>query len=237
MKRWRVLASGLGLVVLGAAITGVGTSVAASATEALVGLLGNDYLVAAAVAALALAVTVPVAVSARASALDQATMPTPEATLAMPRPGETVDEALESGVAFVPYVSRDRKEAVRQEVRRTAVDVVARRDSCSRDDARERVADGSWTSDEAAAAFLATDDAPSRDVARSDGVGAYLGALAHGDTLFQRRARRTTAVIAGESSTDPSSDHRTGTGRDEPRRETPERATATRRAASTEGSR
>jgi hypothetical protein len=193
MKRRRSVAAALGVVVLFASVTVVGSALGAPVGTILLATLGNDYLVAAAVASLGLLLAVPVLLSARASTLDQATMPTPERGLAMQTPGAAFDEVLDSRIVLVPYVPADRREAVRTELRTTAVDVVAHTSSASRPEAAARVATGSWTDDETAAAFL-DDEAPNSSSIRA--LGARLGtALWSGDSPFQRSARRTSMII------------------------------------------
>ncbi|WP_435317337.1 DUF7269 family protein [Haloarchaeobius sp. TZWSO28] len=198
MNRRRLLAGVLGVLALVAGITALGTDLGAPVADALLELLGNDYLVATAVAALGFLLAIPVLLSARASTLDQASMPTPERSLAMPAPGTRFDETLEDRFLVVPYVTADRREAVREELRGTAVDVVAHTSGASRHEAAERVDDGSWTDDETVADFLAME----RDGSPDSSLTARLRALARGDSLFQSRARRAARTIVDHADTE-----------------------------------
>ncbi|WP_439025433.1 DUF7269 family protein [Haloarchaeobius sp. DT45] len=194
MNRRRLLTAVLGLAALVAGATALGSDLGAPVADALVEALGNDYLVAAAVAGLGILVAVPVLLSARASTLDQATMPTPEESLAMPAPGEAFDDLLDARFVVVPHVESERRETVREELRETAVDVVANASASSRREATVRVEEGTWTTDQTAARFLAAD----RD---GHSISARVRALARGDSLFQHRARRTARTIVEHADT------------------------------------
>ncbi|WP_435362187.1 DUF7269 family protein [Haloarchaeobius sp. DFWS5] len=188
MKRARMAVGAIGLFLGLAAITAVGTPLGGVATDALVAALGNDYLAAVVIASLGVLVAIPILISSRSGTLDQASLPAPEVSLAMPAPGDDFDDALDSSVLFVPYLDSDRKDEVRSELRDAAIDVLARTSASSRRDAISQVVSGEWTEDAAAAAFLA-------DGKRGFEFGARASALARGDNLFQHRARRTARAI------------------------------------------
>lgn len=90
---------------------------------------------------------------------------------------------------------RDRTSApvpdeVRAELRAVVTALVAERDDCSRDDARERVLAGEWTDDRYVAALLADADGPTAPLA--DRVRDWLRA----EPGFLRQLDRTTDEIA-----------------------------------------
>ncbi|WP_267642389.1 DUF7269 family protein [Haloarchaeobius amylolyticus] len=193
MNRRRFLTAVLGVLALVAGVTALGSDLGEPVAETLLAALGNDYVVAAAVAGLGLLVAVPVLLSARASTLDQATMPKPEESLTKPAPGDDFDETLTADVLMVPHVSADRRETVREDLRESAVAVVAQATGTGRHEAAERVRQGTWTDDEAVARFLA-ESGDQRSPGSS--LTARLRALAGGDSPFQHRARRTARAIA-----------------------------------------
>lgn len=186
----RGVAAALGVVGLAAAAAVVvapaaGEGVSAVAA-ALLALAGNDYVLAAVVAAAALAVVAALVGLRGVGGVDAATPPNPETVQSAPRPGDEFDRAVGTGSnRWRPSGDVDR-EAVRERLRRAAVRSTAHRDDLSRDEAAARVGDGAWTDDRVAAAFLA------------DGGGGptrRLLGLVPGGWRFRRDARRTVDVL------------------------------------------
>jgi hypothetical protein len=144
-------AAGLASLAL-AALVVVSPSVAAYVPmDAVLELLGNDYVLLVVVAALALAAFRVVLAARTVAGVREATPPPVEGTSA-DAPGRVLDEAID-GLSPLRVTERHRR--VHERVRTAAVETVAEADRCSRDAARERVESGEWTDDRRAATFLA----------------------------------------------------------------------------------
>lgn len=83
----------------------------------------------------------------------------------------------------------EERKAVRERLARIAVRVLIREYSCSRLEAQEYLADGSWTADSEAAAFFAT------DLIDPDDFYENLKASFVDESQFQRRARRAVSEL------------------------------------------
>lgn len=191
MNRRRTL---LGLTGATALLVAVGGLASVLPVRSAVGVLGNDYLLVAAIAAAGLVAALPALVSGRASNVQQATVPTPETPATVPPAGATFDEAVGSWRFRLPLYGREQRRAVRDRLRSAAVGTVMRERNCSRDAARRRIATGEWTDDPGVAAYLGggedVDDPPRA------GVGGRVGALLSGETWHERQARRTAEHVA-----------------------------------------
>lgn len=186
--RLRVLLGAVGaLVLVGALVTAGG--LAAGVVSALRAAVDNVYLLVMALGAAAVALGTVVLLSSRASVrvrdLPEVERPTPA-----PVPGEALEARLGSWRTSLPVVGRSARAAVRERLRAAAVWTVAAERGITEDAAETVVADGSWTDDAVAAAFLSSDP---HAVALTD----WLRALAHADPPFRYRARRTIAAIRG----------------------------------------
>lgn len=182
-----------GVLLLGLSVAVSDGGVLADLVGAAVTALGNDYLLLAAIAAGGLVLAGAMIASGRAGNLDQARMPDPERPIAVPAPGGRFDERV-GGLRFgLPVVGRSAREAVRERLRATAVDVTMRAQGCGRAEAERRVAEGRWTDDPEAAAFLAEgSELPS--------AGGTVAALLDGETPQGRRARRTADALVDRAS-------------------------------------
>ncbi|WP_276282833.1 DUF7269 family protein [Halorussus caseinilyticus] len=201
MKRYRVASGASGVLALGVALT-LGGGPADGAVEAMLTALGNDYLVVATFAGVGLLVAGSALMSGRSDTLRQTETPTPERPVTAPAAGDGVDEALESRTALAPVVGDERRERLRERLRTAAVETWVRRGECSREEARERLDDGSWTDDDEAASFLA---------GRGPGVEPRIAALLRAEPWSRRGARRAVAAIAERESEDAGDE--TGGGR------------------------
>jgi len=83
----------------------------------------------------------------------------------------------------------DRRERIRDRLETATVAALTDASGCSAADAREALAEGSWTDDPDAAAFFAPHVAPSRSLREQ------LRAFVAGDLPFVRRAKRVVAAI------------------------------------------
>lgn len=191
MKRRRIVLGAAGVVLLGLALLGSGDGPLADLVDAAVTALGNDYLFLVAIAAGGLVVASAMVVSGRAGNLEQARMPDPERPVAVPTPGAGFDDQVGSVRFGLPVVGESRRESVRERLRASAVDVTMRSAGCSREEAERMVADGRWTDDPDAAAFLSESDPAS--------VPELLQAGLRGETPSQRRARRTAEEIVARA--------------------------------------
>lgn len=155
MKLRRVGLGVVGLaVVAGFMLTG-GSVAAALPVDAAVDLLGNDYLVVAAVAAVGFVLALLLVLSGRPGNVREVTTPDPERAVSLPVPGDEFDAAMASRLALVPFVGRTDRTALREQLRTDVVHWVMRAENCPRSEAERRVADGDWTDDSRAALFLA----------------------------------------------------------------------------------
>ena len=188
-RRLLVAALGIGVFGLAAVVVLVPGAESLLPVDAAVEALGLDYLLVAILGVVAVLVTLLILAMRALGGQDQATPPDPESIETVPRFGADVDAVVEDGLGLRNRLLGDGGEAVRERFRETAVRTVARVDNCDHASARRRVADGTWTDDPEAAAFLAEDGA---------GAGTMrmrVRAALAGESLFQRGARRTASAI------------------------------------------
>lgn len=185
MTARRLALGAAGLVALVAALL-TGTAEAVP-VDALVSVLGNDYLFVAAFGCLGLAIAATAVVSGRSANLEQASMPDPERPVSAPPPGTDFDAEVGTLRLSLPLYGRRRRAAVRERLRAAATGLVMRTTNCDRETARERVESGEWTADPTVAAFLGRGSA--------GGVELRLRALRRGQTAFQYLVERTVAEL------------------------------------------
>lgn len=176
-----------GLAVFALALTVLlGSEFGDDLAAAAVTAAGNDYLVLATFGALALLLVLVVAASRALFGQDQAEPPDPEEIRSAPHPGAGFDRVVDDGLGLRTRLFGDGGESVRERLRGHAVEAVLRGESdvASREAARERVLDGSWTDDDAAAAFLAGPAGP------SPSLESRVAGAVRGETWFQYGARR-----------------------------------------------
>jgi hypothetical protein len=171
----------------------VGMEVGADVTAGLVEAAGNDYVVLAVFGAIALLLVFVVALSRALFGQEQAEPPDPEGVQTAPHPGAEFDRVVDEGLSLRTQLFGDDGEGVRERLRRAAVEVVMRGEIVARDEARDRVYDGSWTGNDAAAAFLAADGD------RSPPLSARLMAAFRGRTSFQHGAEAAADEIARQA--------------------------------------
>lgn len=188
--RYPVMAAGLAVFALALTVllgSEFGSDLAAAAVEAA----GNDYVVLAAFGAFALLLVVLVAASRTLFGQDQAEPPDPEEVRSAPHPGDDFDRVVDDGLGLRTRLFGDGGEAVRERLRDHAVETVLRDESdvTSREAARERVLDGTWTDDDAAAAFLAGPAGP------SPSLESRVAGAVRGETWFQYGTRRAADEV------------------------------------------
>jgi uncharacterized repeat protein (TIGR01451 family) len=122
--------------------------------------------------------------------LDHVAFPTAELPFAMSTPGDDIDEMLyrytQLGEATLEY-----PEQIGERLRDVAVAVIARREECTRDEALDRLEDGSWTDNRWAAAFFSERVAPPT-LSRLDRVRRRFGS---GEGAYERQVRETVDAI------------------------------------------
>jgi hypothetical protein len=150
---------------------------------------GNDYLLVVPLAAAGVLACVGAVAFVAARGVTEATPPAPEGVPVGEPPGADLDRLLAGRRGVTARFDRETRQHVHRRLRDAAVETVARTDGCSTAAAREQVADGSWTDDASAAAFLQSPPARWTE----------LPGLARGESRFQRGARRTVAAIASLS--------------------------------------
>lgn len=201
----RALFGAAGLALLGAVLVAGGRVASFLPTGSLVGTLGNDYLLVAALGGGSLlAATV---VAARGDTVVQSEMPDPEDGVTVPAPGDGLARTLDRRRLAVPLLARRTRRSVRDRLRESAVEAVVRVEGCTEREARERVRSGNWTDDPDAAAFL-------EDGGGFPSPGAYGRALAAGDPWFAYGARRTADAVAALAGTTPGGPPTVGEGDD-----------------------
>lgn len=128
----------------------------AAAVEAL----GSDYVVVAAVGAAAVVLAALLAAVQAASDTDEARPHVVEAVESAPHPGRAFDREVDESTVTSSGAARARLRAL-------AVETVVRAEGCSRATAERRVAEGSWTDDSVAAAYVVGQRAGPGDVLRA----------------------------------------------------------------------
>lgn len=191
----------LPLTILGGLAFAIGllTIVAPAVTtaipiEAIVALLGNDYILVAVLAGVAILVVLSALGARIVTGLDQTTPPDPEQVHSVPSFGAEFDELVSRGGLRALLVTEQQRE-VRSRLRAAAIATVMLESNCTRSEARERVDRGTWTDDPEAAAFLATSRESEPAPKQAPGFAARLKTAFGGETPFQRGARRTAAEI------------------------------------------
>jgi hypothetical protein len=189
VRRVRVL---LGLV--GAAVFGLALVILVSPgsaglvpVERALAVTDSEYVLVAAFGVLAM-VVVGLALLARGiGGIDQTTPPDPEEVYAVPHPGADFDEFIGGRISLGRLFGSEH-DRIHGRLHESAAATIVRESNCTREEALRRLADGEWTDDRAAAAFLAEH--------RSPGVGSRALAAIRGESVFQRGARRTATAIA-----------------------------------------
>lgn len=183
--RLALIAGALAALVL-AVTSAAGLGPLQAIIDALVDAVGYDWALAAALGILAVVAGLVVFASGRGSTMRQAEMPTVERPVPVPSAGEPFEDTI-GGWRFATRIfGGETAESVRDRLRSAAITTIATEEGCSRAAARRRVEEGAWTSDDAAAAFLAGRYTP---------LGTWIVALANGETGPEYRARRTVRAI------------------------------------------
>lgn len=103
--------------------------------------------------------------------------------------GQTVDAALRDVATTHAFGTREQRQQVRTQVRRTAVRAYQQRHGVPRNAAVEAVATGVWTDDVVAAAFIGDERAPRFPVRER------LRGWLHSDRAYRRRTERAAAAV------------------------------------------
>jgi uncharacterized protein (DUF58 family) len=193
-------------VTVGRLATGVGlAALAAGATLVFVpGVPGLDLdrVLVSVVGVLALALAWRLGERRRREGLDEATTPDPERPVASAPPGADLGSAVD---AFLDtrHIHRYRTR-LREGLRAAAVAVLTQYGSRGQAEAEAAVADGTWTDDVHAAAFLGDDDAPDRP------RGAWLADAVGGTSSHRRGVRRAVDAVASVADVTPRPDDHPG---------------------------
>jgi len=188
----RALLGLAGLLVLAVALIADGP--VSGTVNVLLALFGSEYLLVAVIGLVAFAAGVAAFVTSREAATQTGT-PDPERPVAVPAPGESFDESAADWRCLLPVTGREHRATVRERLRRTAVETVAVTDDCARETAARRVDDGTWTTDEVAAAYLG-------ETADETTEKGWFGLLLGGETPTEYRAERTVSAIADVAGVD-----------------------------------
>ncbi len=194
MRLRRAVPGAIGILALGLALGLADRSAESLPIEALVELLGNDYLLVAVFAVFALLLALPVVLSGRPGALEQADVPDPEFPVAAPPPGASLDEQAGRLQTVLPIVGSAHRREIRVRLRETAIRMVMRTDGCDRRTAVERIDSGTWTADRRAACFLTEGSTGVSTVdwwTMLDWIPMVLGSR----TRFERRVERVVDAL------------------------------------------
>jgi hypothetical protein len=154
MNRRRLAAGGLGLLLFALAWAS-SDAAALLPVDRGVSIAGDDFRFVAALAILGGLVGLLTVLSGRDGAMNEADLRDPESPLDLPRAGDVFARAVTSRTALLPVTGDVDRGAVRDRLRRAAVDTVRRRRDCRPAEARRLVDRGAWTDDRHAASFLA----------------------------------------------------------------------------------
>ncbi|MGQ4556483.1 DUF7269 family protein [Halobellus sp. GM3] len=176
-----------GLIGLVAAFGGFAVGPLEAAVATAETALGSDYLLAAGLGGVALALGTW-AFASGAGRPRQATMPEVERSTPVSVPGEDFDRKLSGWRGRVPLLGSSVRESVRRRLRGVAVRTIAAKAGCSRAEAERRVAEGTWTDDPIAAAFLSASSEPPPLADRA-------AALRRGGGWLRFAARRTLDAL------------------------------------------
>lgn len=114
----------------------------------------------------------------------------------LPEPGEELDATLKA-IGEAPFRETvEEREAVRERIARIAVRVLVRQFGWSQSEAREHLADGTWTDDPEAAKFFAT------ELLDPDDFFENLRASFADESRFERRARHAVTELIALEETD-----------------------------------
>lgn len=158
--------------------------------EAVLGVLGNAYVLVAIFGGVAMLVVLAVLGARAIGGINQTSPPDPEEVHPVPRFGESFD-AFVDDAGIRAWLLESRHEEVRTRLRESAIATVMHEGNCTRSTARERIDRAEWTDDPEVGAFLA-DSTEAGDV----GLGARVLAALRGESPFQRAARRSADEIA-----------------------------------------
>lgn len=184
-RRIALLAGGLCCVLALAAILLDGPTAAES--TGWLARPGHDYLLAAGVGVLIVLGGVGVVTARSLSGFDGATPPRTEEVPAGRPAGAEIDRVVSGELGARAHLQGDARAAVRGRLRSAAVETLVRVEGEPREDARRRVAQGEWTDDRTAAAFL-TEQGPGT-------LGSRLTDALPGGSRFQRRTERTVTAV------------------------------------------
>jgi hypothetical protein len=139
------LAAGLALVVAPTGVIGAVESLATEEVRTAAAIVGGFAVVQALIAGALV----------RARSADPTTVPDPTTDADATDPGAIPGEGLDESLSSYDELTDGERAAVRERLRAAAVTAVAERRSCTRERAAAVVAEGAWTDDPSAAAYLA----------------------------------------------------------------------------------
>lgn len=204
--RWLVVAAGLVAVAVALLIAVRPSTAALLPMEAVVGVLGSDYVVVAVLGVLAVGCAGAALVVRVRRGVTEATPPVVERVQSATYPGVAVDRTAGRSLT-VDDAAADPRERLRD----AAIAATNAATDCSQEDARQRVDDGSWTTDQVASAWLAADSADDEPVTDDDPTAADNRSVATPSTGGDPSApskrtlsRTVSAITAAAPSTDQS---------------------------------
>ena len=189
MNRNRVVLGAVGVVafLLGTLTVLAPGTAALLPVDGLVAALGGPWVFVATFAVVAVAVVVAVLLARGFGGIDESTPPDPDDVYEVPHPGAEFDAFVDGRVAFRERLLGNTHERIRERLGMTALSTLQRA-GLSRDEARQALASGTWTDDDAAAAFLSSRRTPS--------LRERLVAAVRGESAFQYGARRAAEELA-----------------------------------------
>ncbi|PSP56646.1 hypothetical protein BRC82_01870 [Halobacteriales archaeon QS_1_67_19] len=166
----------------------------------LAATISADYVAVTIVGLLALVQGFRTAQARKRTEIRGAETPDVETVETMPTPGHEFDARIEGLTSRSRRMHLRERTDLRDALEAAAVRAVADRDNCSREAARERIEDGTWTDDPHAAAFLGGDAAPTPPLIDR------LRVIASGESAYQFRLRRTADAVARAAGVTESAD-------------------------------
>lgn len=211
MKLLKTVVGGLGILAVVGAVVVAGDP-AMDLAEPAVEALGNDYFVVAIPAGLAVLVVVIGLLFRAASGLSQASPPDPEGVPNVPAFGSEFDEFVSEPPRLRSHLFGDARTQVHDRVREAAIRTEMRVNGVTREEATDRVDDGSWTDDRDAAAFCRPDGATSGRTngrlraALSGKTWVQYGAARAAETLVERSDAATRQTMMNDGGRTPEGD-------------------------------
>ena len=197
--RWLVVAAGLVAVTVALLIAVRPSTAALLPMEAIVGVLGSDYVVVAVLGVLAVGCAGIALVVRVRRGVTEATPPVVEGVQSAISPGAAVDRT-----AGRSLMADNAAVDLRERLRDAAIAATIAATDCSRADARRQVDEGSWTTDQVASAWLAADAADGEPASDDDSAADDNRSAVDDDSAADDATADNRSVATPSTGSDPS---------------------------------